>query len=387
MAAPGDLTLTVSNSDTSSVAFTGDWQRDAQDGSVNIDDPSDFSSVALAFHGTRAGAFGSMSFNDDTPLLGSITTGSGTPFNFTQPASSSPSQDQASFFYITDPMPCDEYILTLFVSPQQSMQIMHFNFAPCQLPTDGPPTATMNASTSSIATTSSTSASTSTSASASVSALAASASRRASSRTGLIVGLALGSLVFLLLLCGVVGLFLMWRRRPGSSSWFRLPWFRTKLSPSAQYFASLGGGDDDNGAKPGPGLSTFRPNFAPATITIMQDPSPSTKRVSSHRHVSPPPAPPPPPPMSPSSSLSSPPQRRRLHASIEKPPLGADGGSDADPESEMRGMTLIRGYLPDSKEWMARREGRRSESSTARSAADSVEPLPPYKPRASHPRT
>ena len=298
-------------------------------------------------------------------------------------------------------MPCNEYILTLFVNPQQSMQIQHFNFAPCQPPTSGPPTTTTNASATSSATTSSTSASTS----ASVSALAASASRRASSRTGLIVGLTLGPLIFLIVFCGVVGLFLMRRRRPsttstsfGSGSWFRLPWFRTKLSPSAQYFASLGagGGDDNNDAKVGSGLSsTFRRDFVPvitATTTIIQDPSPSTKRQSHHRHVSPPPPPPPPPPMSPSSSLSSPPQRRRLHASIEKPPLGADGGSDADPGSEMMvgggpgGMTLVRGYLPDSKEWMAR-EGRRSESSTARSAAESVEPLPPYKPRASHPRT
>ena len=50
MAAPTDLILTVSNSDTS-VAFTGDWQRDTQDGTVNSDNPSDISSVALTFHG------------------------------------------------------------------------------------------------------------------------------------------------------------------------------------------------------------------------------------------------------------------------------------------------------------------------------------------------
>lgn len=81
------------------------------------------------------------------------------------------------------------------------------------------------------------------------------------------------------------------------------------------------------------------------------------------------------------AAAALPPPHVCADASTEKPPQYADDDWTADPESHAGGV-VVRGYLPDSKEWIAReqREQESSESSTV-PTNHAVEFVPRYQDR------
>jgi len=83
------------------------------------------------------------------------------------------------------------------------------------------------------------------------------------------------------------------------------------------------------------------------------------------------------------AAAAPPPPHVWADASAEKPPQYADGDWTADPESHAGGV-VVRGYLPDSKEWIAREQGEQesSESSTV-PTNHAVEYVPRHKERES----
>ncbi|KAI0252524.1 hypothetical protein BJV78DRAFT_341612 [Lactifluus subvellereus] len=280
------LTQIVSSSNSSFVKYVGYWQQNTTEDSFDIAHPSSPASVAFTFNGTQAGVFGIVSLNG-YPLLGSIAGASGSSVNVAekQPYSGYHSDHHSEQdwdpFYVTNTLPCDQYTLNLTVGHEQVMQVHQFKFAPC-LPVSGNLTsASVSAPLSAVSADSiSNIGSSSISSSTSTPSMLAAASRTGAGKplsAALIATLALSSLLVFFALVGGLVLLLRLRRqrqrkrqRSRSHSqthsrsrfrfrslfrprtWLRLPGHRPKLSPSAQYLASVvdtgsGGGGGDAG--------------------------------------------------------------------------------------------------------------------------------------------
>jgi hypothetical protein len=174
------------------------------------------------------------------------------------------------------------------------------------------------------------------------SALATPASRNSLS-TGLIVGLVLSSFLLLLMLAGVILLvFRRWQRRKrsgsGPDSWSGLPAYWTMQSPSAPVFLSVGNGGGGGDVPPKSRFGLYMLKFKPpASVAVMQDPSSSPPVTAMEQQA-----------LRPASVTLQP--RRWFDASGEKPPRYSRGDWAADPDPEIDGL-VVRGYLPDSKEW------------------------------------
>jgi hypothetical protein len=266
-------------------------------------------------------AFGFIHFND-TPLQVSITGSSGT---FPSIIQSTPDRTYPSQFNITNPLPCDDYNLTFILRPGQSVHIDQFSSVPC--PTSGDE---------------SQAASTSSSVETPTNPPIASTSRNSLS-AGLIVGLVLSSLLLLLILCGIMLLFMRWRRRQqrsgsGSGTWSRLPGYRARQSPSAPVFLSVGSGGGIGEVPPKSRFGLYMFKFKPpASAAVTQELSPSLLATPTE-------------PQAPPRPVSPEPQGW-FDANRDKPPRYSRGDWAADPDLEMGGP-VVRGYLPDSKEWI-----------------------------------
>jgi len=238
------------------------------------------------------------------------------------------SHDQTpSQFYSTNTLSCDSYDLILFVIPGQRMDIDHFDFVPCQTSVDGSQstTASVPAASSSAAVSNST-----------TSPLSASASSPKPLSAGLIVGLVLSSFLLVCMLCGVVLLLFMRRRQRSSSGpglWSSLPGRGEPKSPS-QALLEVGGGIGGVEDRPRTRFGLYMFKFKPASDTPMRDPSPPPAAEGKSPTPGPTPAPP----------------QVWFDPSVEKPPQYTGGDWTADTES---GGQVLRGYLPDSKEWIA----------------------------------
>ena len=233
------------------------------------------------------------------------------------------------------------------------MQIDNFGVTPCLTSGGGSQSTATRASASSSARISSTST------------LAASTSTKPLS-AGLIAGLVISSLLLFLMLCGVV-LLLFTRRRQqrhpssGPSSWSRLPGsgVKAKRRRSSQVLLSGPSRGEDH-EKSRFGSYMFKPSTSAAAMR-----EPSLEAIEQ--------APGP-------AAAAPPPPHVWADASAEKPPQYTDGDWAADLESHAGGV-VVRGYLPDSKEWIAR-EQESSESSTV-PTNHAVEYVPRHKDRES----
>ncbi|KAI0298658.1 hypothetical protein B0F90DRAFT_1818528 [Multifurca ochricompacta] len=356
MADPSAVTQTVPSSDSSSLRFVGDWQLDPEHGFSNISCPSAPASVVLTFHGIQADVLGFMSFGDtNSPLRGSISSSkTGSSSDFAQPASGSQNGSSGekrakhpSVFYTTDPLPCDQHSLTLNVGPDQTMQIEQFDFIPCLEVNQ-----TVSSST---AAPTSTSNSTDT-----ISALGKQQQRPLGA--GAIAGIVLGSLFFLILLSGAI-LFILLRRQRNPRSFPR---------PTPTLAHILGSASPSFGTGPFVSVSKSAPAsipaFAPASEALAVTTVPGM-----------------------------------VDGLVEKPPLGPDDDDNNDDHGR-RGADLdelgghvVRGYLPDSKEWIAsqereqqqKQEGEEEGSTEAvlTTHSHTVESLPRYELRTSLPRS
>lgn len=267
-----------------------------------------------------------MDFNG-MPLQASITNESGTPFSPTPPASG----DQTPFqFYTTNTLSCDSYELTLVVDSGQHMHIDHFDFVPCVTSVDGSQSATASLpAASSSAAVSNQSSSSAAVSNPSTNPLSASASSPKSLSAGLIVGLVLSSFLLVLILCGVALLLFMRRRQRSSSDpglWSSIPDRGEPKSPSQ---ALLSVKD-----RPRTRFGLYMSKFEPASDTLMRDSSPPPAVEGNSPIPGPAPAPP----------------QVWFDPSVEKPPRYTSGDWTADAESDGQ---VLRGYLPDSKEWIA----------------------------------
>jgi hypothetical protein len=140
------------------------------------------------------------------------------------------------------------------------------------------------------------------------------------------------------MLCGVALLLFMRRRQrsvSGTGLWAHLPGRGVPQSPS-QALLSVGGGTDGVKDRPRTRFGLYMFKFKPASDTLMRDPSPPPATMTEGKTATPEPAP-------------SQPQGW-LGPSVKKPPQYTDGDWTEDPGA---GGLVLRGYLPDTKEWIA----------------------------------
>ena len=242
------------------------------------------------------------------------------------------------------------------------MHIDHFGFAPCLSSGDEPQSTTASSPAASSAGAPNTS----------TSPLSASASSPKPLSAGLIVGLVLSSFLLLLMLCGVALLLFMRRRQrsgSGPGSWTHLHGRGVPQSPS-QALLSVGGGTGGVKDRPRTRFGLYMFKFRPASDTPRRDPSPPPATVTEGKAITPGPAP----------SLP----HGWFGPSVEKPPQYTDGDWTADPGA---GGLVLRGYLPDTKEWIAPEledgeQGDSSEWSTV-PTNHAVESVPRGKPSGS----
>lgn len=255
------------------------------------------------------------------PLQSSITSESGTLLNLTQPTS----RDQASSqFYSTNTLSCGSYDLTLFVNPGQDMRVDHFDFVPCPTSSDEPQSTKASA----LATSSSTAVSNT-----GATPLSASASSPKPLSAGLIAGLVVSSFLLVIMLCGVALLLFARRRQRSSSSpglWSSLPGREEPKSPEQALLAVGASGGIKDRPRTRFGLYMFK--FKPPSDTLMRDPSPPPAVEGKSPTPGPAPALP----------------QVWFESSVEKPPQYTGWTNDTE-----SGGQVLRGYLPDSKEWIA----------------------------------
>jgi hypothetical protein len=233
-----------------------------------------------------------MSFDSD-PLRGSIASVFGSSSTFarfpsgdqTAAAAADGKRGQSTLFFVSDPLPCDQYTLNLTVGLNQAMTVQQFQFAPC-LPESGTPASVSPAHSSSTA------AAIPMGVASAPTAAAASSSgtEHKPLRAGVIVGLVLSSLFVLFALGAIVVLLCIRRQRQQSRSrfrpWLRLPGHRNKLSPSAQYLASVstttgGGGGGGELGHPSKTMTMFNSASASTSKASLLVPAPNTVGGSS----------------------------------------------------------------------------------------------------------
>ncbi|KAH9962282.1 hypothetical protein BGW80DRAFT_1463557 [Lactifluus volemus] len=239
---PNALTQKVSSFNSSSVKYSGNWQRNNAPKSFSVSHPSSPASVVLQFYGTQAGVYGLMSSNN-APLKGSIASSSGSSSDFT--GISGDTQSNPTLFFITDTLP-----FRALSTPKSRIRIARSSGnTSATVPTG--PSGAVSASSSGL--------------------------EHRPLRVGVIVGIVLSSM----------------RRQRQRRSHYRLPpWLRlprrhrNKLSPSAQYLASVAanrkrkddgsiGGTSDAGLGYPSKAMFMSPSASTSKVSLLGGPSPS----------------------------------------------------------------------------------------------------------------